>query len=184
MKIVAVLCFAFAAMAAHGVADAQRGGGGGGGGRGGGGGGGGPSMGGGGGGYHGGSGSGGWSGGSRGGYGSGSWNGGYVEDGSKLNLIVAAPTHPIAKGLKDFVIPHTERYTEPFDVPTPETLVFDGLYTRPDGATERSRQGMTWTVGKGRVFYFQPGHESYPIYFQAEVQQVFRNAVRWAAAQK
>src|SRR6478609_3643102 len=79
MKIVAVLCFAFAAMAAHDVADAQGrgGGGGGGGGRGGGGGGGGPSMGGGGGGYHGGSGSGGWSGGgSRGGYGSGSWNGG------------------------------------------------------------------------------------------------------------
>jgi trehalose utilization protein len=115
---------------------------------------------------------------------SGSWNGGYMEDGSKLNLTVSAPKHPIAKGLKDFVIPHTERYTEPFDVPTPETLVFDGLYTRPNGTTEKSRQGLTWTVGKGRVFYFQPGHESYPIYYQAEVQQVFRNAVPWVAAKK
>jgi trehalose utilization protein len=114
----------------------------------------------------------------------GSWNGGYVEDGSKLDVIVKAPKHPIAKGIKDFVVPHTERYTEPFVVPTPETLVFDGLYTRPNGSTEPSRQGMTWTVGKGRVFYFQPGHESYPIYFQEEIRQVFRNAVPWAAAKQ
>ncbi|HZO89083.1 MAG TPA: ThuA domain-containing protein [Chthonomonadaceae bacterium] len=115
---------------------------------------------------------------------SGSWNGGYVEDGSRLNVIVRAPRHPIARGIRDFVVPHTERYTEPFDVPTPETLVFDGIYTRPDGSTEHSRQGLTWTVEKGRVFYFQPGHESYPIYFQEEVRHVFRNAVAWAAPTK
>lgn len=109
------------------------------------------------------------------------WTGGYVEDGSKVDVSVKAPKHPIAHGIKDFVIPHTERYTESFEVPDPELLVFDGLYTRPNGTLEKSRQGMIWTVGKGRVFYFQPGHESYPIYFQEEVRQVFRNAVPWAA---
>ena len=115
---------------------------------------------------------------------SGSWAGGYVEDGSKLDVIVKAPKHPIAKGLKDFVVPHTERYTEAFDVPPPEELIFDGLYTRPDGSTEKSRQGLTWTRDKGRVFYFQPGHESYPIYFQEEIRHVFRNAVPWVARLK
>lgn len=109
------------------------------------------------------------------------WTGGYVEDGSKLNVTIKAPKHPIARGLKDFVVPHTERYTEPFEVPSPELVIFDGLYTRPNGSTEPSRQGMIWTVEKGRVFYFQPGHESYPIYFQEEIRQVFRNAVPWAA---
>jgi trehalose utilization protein len=109
------------------------------------------------------------------------WTGGYVEDGSKLDVSIKAPRHTIAHGLKDFVVPHTERYTEPFEVPDPELLIFDGQYTRPNGTTEKSRQGMVWTVGKGRVFYFQPGHESYPIYFQEEIRHVFRNAVPWAA---
>ncbi len=115
---------------------------------------------------------------------SGSWKGGYVEDGSKLDLIVADPRHPIARDIRDFVVPHTERYTEPFEVPPPADLVFDGRYTRPSGETEKSRQGMTWKIGKGRVFYFQPGHESYPIYFQDEIQKVFRNAVRWCGARR
>ncbi len=111
-----------------------------------------------------------------------SWNGGYVEDGSKLDVIVRDPKHPIARGIGDFVVPHTERYTEPFDAPTPADLIFDGVYTRPDGLQEKSRQGMTWQIGKGRVFYFQPGHESYPIYFQPEIRHVFRNAVGWCGA--
>ncbi len=115
---------------------------------------------------------------------SGSWDGGYVEDGSKLDLIVADPSHPIAKGIKDFVVPHTERYSEPFHVPKPDDLVFNGKYTKPDGSTEMSKQGLTWTVGKGHVFYFQPGHESYPIYFQEEIRQVFRNGVRWLRSAK
>ncbi len=109
------------------------------------------------------------------------WTGGYVEDGSKLDVAVKAAKHPIAHGLKDFVVPHTERYTEPFEAPEPELVIFDGLYTHPDGKLEKSRQGLVWTVGKGRVFYFQPGHESYPIYFQEEIRQVFRNAIPWAA---
>lgn len=75
--------------------------------------------------------------------------------------------------------PHTERYGEPLIAPAPEALIFDGLYTPPDGTTERSRQGMIWRIGQRKVFYFQPGHESYPIYSQEEIRQVFRNGVEW-----
>ena len=79
------------------------------------------------------------------------WKGGYVEDGSKLEMIVKDKQHPIAAGISDFSFPHTERYTEPFEIPEPESVVFDGVYTLPDGSKESSRQGMVWTVGKGRV---------------------------------
>lgn len=106
------------------------------------------------------------------------WKGGYYEDGSAVDLQVTAPRHPIARGLSGFQIPRTERYEGEFEVPKPDVVVFDGTY----GANgNHAWQGMVWTVGKGRVFYFQPGHESYPIYFQPEVRQVFRNAVHWCA---
>ena len=96
---------------------------------------------------------------------------------------MTAPKHPIAKGIKDFVVPKTERYGDPFEVPTAETVVFDGIYTLPNGTTgEHAQQGMVWTVGKGRVFYFQPGHEAYPIYFQDDIRQIFRNGVLWSPA--
>ena len=108
----------------------------------------------------------------------------YTDDGAKLDVIVKATTHPIAKGVKDFVVPHTERYGDPFEVPTAETVIFDGVYTLADGKTEHAQQGMVWTVGKGRVFYFQPGHEGYPIYFQDDIRQIFRNGVQWAASKK
>lgn len=109
---------------------------------------------------------------------------GYIDDGSKVEIIVKAPKHPIAKGVKDFAIPHTERYGDPFEAPTPDTFVFDGLYTLPDGSHQHAQQGMTYTAGKGKVFYFQPGHEGYPIYNQEEVRLIFRNAVKWAAPKK
>ena len=81
------------------------------------------------------------------------WKGGYVEDGSKLDVVIKAKDHPIAAGLSDFTLPHTERYTEPFECPEPETLVFDGVYTRPDGSTENSRQGLVFaTPCKGKCF--------------------------------
>jgi trehalose utilization protein len=108
------------------------------------------------------------------------WKGGYVEDGSKLEMIVHDKQHPIAKGISDFSFPHTERYTEPFEIPEPDSVVFDGLYTLPDGSQEKSRQGIAWTIGKGRVFYFQPGHETYPIFFDANMRKVLCNAVEWA----
>ena len=108
------------------------------------------------------------------------WKGGYVEDGSKLELIVKDKQHPIAAGLSDFSIPHTERYTEPFEIPEPQSVVFDGVYTLPDGSKESSRQGIAFAVGKGRVFYFQPGHETYPIFFDANIRKLLVNAVEWA----
>lgn len=108
----------------------------------------------------------------------------YIDDGAKLDVVVKAPSHPIARGIKDFTVPHTERYGDPFQVPTPETVVFDGIYTLPNGTTEHAQQGMVWTIGKGRVFYFQPGHESYPIYFQDDIRHIFRNGVNWCAGKK
>ena len=108
----------------------------------------------------------------------------YIDDGARVDLVVKAPSHPIALGVKNFTLPHTERYGDPFEVPTPETVVFDGIYTLPNGAAENAQQGMVWTVGKGRVFYFQPGHESYPIYFQDEIRHIFRNGVQWCASRK
>lgn len=105
----------------------------------------------------------------------------YVCDGSSVKVTVKEPNHPIAQGVKDFTLDKTERYSEPFEVPPPEAVVFDGVYHRPDGSTEPSRQGLVWTVGKGKVFYFQPGHETYPHFFDENVRRILRNAVVWAA---
>jgi trehalose utilization protein len=108
----------------------------------------------------------------------------YVADGSALKVIVKEPSHPICKGVRTFEQPHTERYTEPFEVPEPEAVPLDGEYTLPDGTKEKSRQGLCWTVGKGKVFYFQPGHETYPVYQDPNVRLVLHNAVLWAAPKK
>lgn len=93
-------------------------------------------------------------------------------------LWVIEPNHPIAKGLGRFVeIPADETYGEPFGIPTPDHIVFMGWYS----GGEVFRSGVTYERHCGKIFYFQPGHESYPIYHQAEVQTIIRNAVRWAA---
>jgi trehalose utilization protein len=109
--------------------------------------------------------------------------GGYYEDGSKLNIIVKDKKHPVARGIGNFSLPHTERYSEQFEIPKPDAVVFDGQYLRPDGSQESARQGLAWTVGKGRVFYFQPGHETYPIFFDANVRKILCNAVQWAGGE-
>ncbi len=105
----------------------------------------------------------------------------YVCDESSVDVIVRQADHPIAQGVKDFSLDKTERYGEPFEVPEPEATVFDGVYHRPDGTTENSRQGLVWSVGKGKVFYFQPGHETYPHFFDENVRKILRNAVQWMA---
>jgi trehalose utilization protein len=105
----------------------------------------------------------------------------YVDDGTSAEIIVKLPEHPICKGVKNFKLPKIERYGEPFAVPTPEAVPLDGIYTKPDGQTESARMGMCWTVGKGKVFYFTPGHETYNDYYKPEVRQIFVNAVPWAA---
>ncbi len=108
----------------------------------------------------------------------------YKADGTSAKVIVKDTSHPIAQGVKDFDLPKIERYGEPFAVPEPEAVVFDGIYTKPDGKTEPGRMGMCWTVGKGKVFYFTPGHETYNDFFRSEVRTIMRNAVQWAALKK
>jgi trehalose utilization protein len=89
-----------------------------------------------------------------------------------------APSHPIAAGVPEFfVIPEQEMYGEFFDVPPPEELVFISSFT----GGEVFRSGCCWSRGRGRIFYFSPGHETHPVYHQPEVQRVLVNAVRWAA---
>ncbi len=104
----------------------------------------------------------------------------YVADGTSAEIIVKEPDHPICRGVKSFKLPKIERYGEPFAVPTPESVPLDGIYTRPDGRTEPGRMGMCWTVAKGKVFYFTPGHETYNDYYRPEVRRIFVNAVQWA----
>jgi trehalose utilization protein len=100
------------------------------------------------------------------------------EAGEKERLWVVEPGHPIVDGLPPyFEIAHEEMYGERFDVPHPEATVFISWFQ--GGNVFRS--GCCYTRGKGRVFYFRPGHETFPTYHQKEVQTVIRNAVRWAA---
>lgn len=100
------------------------------------------------------------------------------EAGEKERLFVIEPGHPIAAGLGEyFEIPHTEMYGERFDIPEPDTLVFISWF---EGGNV-FRSGCCYDRGAGRVFYFRPGHETFPIYSQPEIQQVLTNAVKWAA---
>lgn len=99
------------------------------------------------------------------------------ESTDKERLWNVAPHHPITQGIGDhFVIPAEEMYGEPFGIPTPDELIFISWFT----GGEVFRSGATWQRGNGKVFYFRPGHETYPTYHQAEVQKVINNAVHWA----
>jgi len=96
----------------------------------------------------------------------------------KERIWIVEPGHPIAKGLHDcFEIPHTEMYGERFDIPAPDTLVLVSWFQ----GGEVFRSGCCYHRGNGKVFYFRPGHETFPIYYQPEVQRVIANACRWAA---
>ncbi len=105
----------------------------------------------------------------------GSWSS-YVNFGQPEQLWVVSPNHPMAKGLKDFTIPKTEIYTEPFDVPTPEAVILEGTWE----TGHRNREVMVWSLDKGRFVYIRPGHEEYPIFFQPEMELLVRNSVLWA----
>ena len=99
------------------------------------------------------------------------------EAGEKTRVWVVAPGHPIAAGLDHyFEIPQAEMYGEHFDIPVPDELVFVSWFQ----GGEVFRSGCCFYRGRGKIFYFQPGHETYPIYHQAEVQRVIANGVRWA----
>ncbi len=100
------------------------------------------------------------------------------EIGERERLWVTAPNHPITQGIHGFVdIPHEEMYGEYFHIPQPDEQIFIGWYQ----GGEVFRSGCCYNRGYGRVFYFQPGHETFPIYHQPEIQTILKNAVRWAA---
>ncbi len=100
------------------------------------------------------------------------------EEGEKERVWVIEPSHPIAKGLPPyFEIPQEEMYGERFDIPAPDRLIFTSWFQ----FGEVFRSGCCFMRSYGRIFYFQPGHETYPTYHIPEVQKVIINAVRWAA---
>ncbi|MFA5865070.1 MAG: ThuA domain-containing protein [Phycisphaerae bacterium] len=99
------------------------------------------------------------------------------EAAEKERLWNIEPSHPITEGISEYIeLPNTEMYGERFDIPTPDELIFISWF---EGGNV-FRSGCCWRRGHGRIFYFRPGHETYPIYHHAQVQRVLANAVRWA----
>jgi len=88
------------------------------------------------------------------------------------------PSHPITAGVPNpIVIDAQEMYGEPFAIPAPDELIFISSFA----GGEVFRGGCTWVRGAGRIFYFSPGDQEYPVYHQPAIRQVLANAVRWAA---
>ncbi len=99
------------------------------------------------------------------------------EDGDREYVWVVNPAHPIAQGIGRYIhLEHEETYGEPFMVPEPDELVFIGNY---EGG-EVFRSGCCYNRGYGKIFYFQPGHESFPTFYQPDVIRVIKNAIYWA----
>ena len=99
------------------------------------------------------------------------------EAGDKERLWNIEPGHPITKGIGDYIeLPANEMYGERFDIPTPDKLIFISWF---EGG-EVFRSGCCWERGHGRIFYFSPGHETYPIFYNEQIQKVITNAIRWA----
>jgi trehalose utilization protein len=100
------------------------------------------------------------------------------EVGERETLWVTRPGHPILRGIEDhFTLEHTEMYGEHFDIPEPDETV---LISSFEGG-EVFRSGCTFNRGAGKVFYFRPGHETFPIFFDETIRKILVNAVRWAA---
>ncbi|WBU65465.1 ThuA domain-containing protein [Paracoccus aerodenitrificans] len=99
------------------------------------------------------------------------------EAGERERLWLTSRNHPIAAGLNDhFELENEEMYGEPFGVPEPLETVFVSWFS----GGEVFRSGLTYKRGAGNVFYFRPGHETYPTYHNADVQKVLVNAAKWA----
>ncbi len=93
-------------------------------------------------------------------------------------LWVTTPGHPIVDGIADhFVLEQEEMYGEHFDIPEPDETVLISWFS----GGEVFRSGVTYRRGMGRIFYFRPGHETFPTYHHADVQKIITNAVHWAA---
>ena len=95
----------------------------------------------------------------------------------KERIWVVDPSHPICDGLPEYIeLEEAEMYGEHFDIPPPDTLVFISWF---EGG-EVFRSGCCYQRGQGKIFYFRPGHETYPIYHMPVVRQVIANAINWA----
>jgi trehalose utilization protein len=101
------------------------------------------------------------------------------EAGEIERLWIVDPSHPIVAGIDDeyFELPATEMYGEFFDIPQPDELILISWF---EGG-EVFRSGCTFRRGKGRIFYFRPGHETFPIYYHPSIKRILANAVPWAA---
>lgn len=99
------------------------------------------------------------------------------DSGDKCLVWVVSQGHPIAAGLPPCIeVPHDEAYGEQFSIPEPDELIFLSWF---EGG-EVFRGGCTFRRGAGKIFYFQNGHETYPVYYQEEIKRILRNAMRWA----
>jgi trehalose utilization protein len=102
------------------------------------------------------------------------------EAGERERVWVVNPGHPIAAGVDTCIeLEQSEMYGEPFGIPTPDELIFVSWFQ----GGEVFRSGATWTRGSGRIFYFSPGHEVYPIYHHPGIQRVITNGIHWARPQ-
>jgi trehalose utilization protein len=100
------------------------------------------------------------------------------EAGERERIWITAPNHPITAGLPQFFeLESEEMYGEPFSIPEPDETIMIGWFQ----GGEVFRSGVTFRRGAGRIFYFQPGHETYPTYHDKNVHHVLRNAAHWAA---
>jgi trehalose utilization protein len=100
------------------------------------------------------------------------------EANDKERLWVVNPSHPIVDGIGEYIeLPEEEMYGEFFDIPQPDDLIFVSWFT----GGEIFRSGCCYQRGQGKIFYFRPGHESYPTYYDPMIQRVIANGVRWAA---
>lgn len=100
----------------------------------------------------------------------------YNNEGWPSNIETLLPDHPIAKGIpRNYTIPLTEMYNEPFHIPTPDQVIFKETWK----TGEWFRSGCVWNVGKGKVFYFRPGHETFPVFKQKENLKIVENATLW-----
>ncbi|MZQ81019.1 trehalose utilization protein ThuA [Paenibacillus sp. 5J-6] len=96
----------------------------------------------------------------------------------KERLWVVAPGHPIVEGIGEYIeLEQEEMYGESFEIPTPDELIFVSWF---EGG-EVFRSGCTYQRGQGKIFYFRPGHETYPTYYNDQIRAVIRNTVHWAA---
>ena len=103
------------------------------------------------------------------------------EAGELERIWVCNPAHPISNGLsRYFEIPQSEMYGEPFQIPNPEETIFTSWFQ----GGETFRSGLTFKRGNGKIFYFSPGHETYPIYHQEEIKLILKNSVKWAKPEK